>query len=57
MEFQSKIKEIQDQLAKVTNDIDLSEKELKSARNFKIHYRIQLKDLYYKMLKDEASLV
>ena len=57
MEVQDKLKELQAELYKATQETDLCEKELKAQRNYKIHYRIQLKDLYYKALKDENSLV
>jgi len=57
MDIQNKLKEVQTQLFNTTHETDLCEKELKAQRNYKIHYRIQLKDLYYKALKDELSLV
>jgi len=57
IEVQNKLKELQSELFKATQETDLCEKELKAQRNYKIHYRIQLKDLYYKALKDETSLV
>ena len=41
----------------INEEIHATEKELNTEKQFKTSYKIQLKNLYLKMLKDETSLL
>jgi len=52
-----KISELQVALVPVVRETESVENELKNARDTKAYYKLQLRDLYYKLLKDEKFLV
>lgn len=56
-DLENQIKGLQQELLGIGQQTQMFEGDLKTARNYKINYRMQLKDLYLKMLKDEATLV
>lgn len=56
-DLENQIKGFQQEMLGIVQQTQMLENELKTARNYKINYRMQLKDLYAKMLKDETTLV
>lgn len=52
-----KIKGFQENLAPVIRETETVEAELKVARGTKAYYKMQLKDLYYQILKDDKYLM
>jgi len=52
-----RISELQVMLVPIVRETENVENELKTARDTKAYYKLQLRDLYYKLLKDEKFLV
>ena len=52
-----RISELQVMLVPIVRETENVENELKTARDTKAYYKLQLRDLYYKILKDEKFLV
>jgi hypothetical protein len=54
--LREKITEIEQKLPIVVRERESAENDLKLARDSKIYFKLQLKDLYYQLLKDEKYL-
>lgn len=52
-----KILELKDKLSVATNELQISESYLENKRGQMDYYKRQLRDLYYKCLKDDAALL
>ena len=55
--LREKISAVQQKLVPIGRDTENAERELKVARNTKAYFKLQLKDLYFKILKDEQYLM
>lgn len=55
--LREKIAATQQKIIPITRDTENAEREQKVARNTKAYFKLQLKDLYYKILKDEQHLM
>ena len=56
-EIKDKIEKLEDIIKKSSDQLDYMEEEMKKNKNNKQIYKIQLRDLYQKILKDENELL
>jgi len=55
-QIQEKLNDLETQILRSTSELDRLEHDLRAAKNVKAHTKLQLKELYYKILKDDGEL-
>lgn len=56
-EYNEKIQEVESNLAKNQEVVAQQDSEMLNMKNLKAHYKLQLKDLYQRVLKEENDLL